>query len=45
MTTLLHRFEDQGDFGRKIQEAELDYLEGSEAARTAMAENYTGLPF
>jgi len=25
--------------------SELDYLEGSEAARTAMAENYTGLPF
>ena len=45
MTTLLHHFPDQGDFGRRIQAAELDYLAGSEAARTALAENYTGLPF
>jgi p-hydroxybenzoate 3-monooxygenase len=45
MTTLLHRFPDQGEFGLRLQEAELDYLAGSEAARTAMAENYVGLPF
>jgi p-hydroxybenzoate 3-monooxygenase len=44
MTTMLHRFPDQGDFGLRLQEAELDYLAGSEAARTAMAENYVGLP-
>jgi p-hydroxybenzoate 3-monooxygenase len=44
MTTLLHRFPDQGEFGLRLQEAELDYLAGSEAARTAMAENYVGLP-
>jgi len=45
MTTLLHRFPDTGDFGQKIQEAELDYLMHSRAASTAMAENYVGLPY
>lgn len=44
MTTLMHRFEDQGSFGQRVQEAELDYLASSPAAQTAMAENYTGLP-
>lgn len=29
----------------RLQLAELAYLEGSKAARTAMAENYVGLPF
>jgi p-hydroxybenzoate 3-monooxygenase len=45
MTNLLHRFPDQGDFGRRIQEAELDYLVSSTAASTSLAENYVGLPF
>ncbi len=45
MTTLLHRFPDNGEFGRRIQQAELDYLCGSSAAATALAENYVGLPF
>jgi p-hydroxybenzoate 3-monooxygenase len=46
MTTMMHRFPNAGDeFDRKIQEAELSYLETSTAARTAFAENYTGLPF
>jgi p-hydroxybenzoate 3-monooxygenase len=45
MTTMLHRFPDTGDFGQKIQEAELDYLTGSVAASTALAENYVGLPY
>ncbi len=44
MTTMLHRFPDTGDFGQRIQEAELDYLVGSRAAATALAENYVGLP-
>lgn len=44
MTSLLHHFPDNGDFGRRIQEAELDYLVGSHAASTALAENYVGLP-
>jgi p-hydroxybenzoate 3-monooxygenase len=44
-TTLMHRFPDTGDFGQRIQEAELGYLVGSRAASTALAENYVGLPF
>ncbi|MGH8945654.1 MAG: 4-hydroxybenzoate 3-monooxygenase [Acidimicrobiia bacterium] len=44
MTTLMHRFPDDGAFGLRVQEAELDYLESSVAAQTALAENYTGLP-
>jgi p-hydroxybenzoate 3-monooxygenase len=45
MTTLMHRFPDTGEFGQKIQEAELGYLVGSRAAATSLAENYVGLPF
>jgi len=45
MTTMMHRFPDTGEFGQKIQEAELDYLVGSKAASTALAENYVGLPY
>lgn len=45
MTTLLHKFPDDGGFGFKIQQAELDYLVSSTAAATSLAENYVGLPF
>jgi p-hydroxybenzoate 3-monooxygenase len=45
MTSLLHLFPENGAFGRKLQLAELDYVVGSEAAATALAENYVGLPF
>jgi p-hydroxybenzoate 3-monooxygenase len=45
MTSMLHKFPDQGEFGQRIQEAELDYLVGSKAASTSLAENYVGLPF
>ena len=45
MTSLLHKFPDIGPFGERIQLAELDYLVGSRAASTALAENYVGLPF
>lgn len=45
MTNLLHRFPDSGEFGHKVQEAELDYLAGSSAARAAFAENYVGLRY
>jgi p-hydroxybenzoate 3-monooxygenase len=44
LTTLMHRFPDSGEFGQKIQEAELDYLIGSRALATSLAENYVGLP-
>ncbi|MDB5555480.1 MAG: p-hydroxybenzoate 3-monooxygenase [Rhizobium sp.] len=45
MTQMLHKFPDNGDFGQRIQEAELDYLTTSHAAQEAMAENYVGLPY
>ena len=44
MTKLLHRFPEEGDFGRRMQVAELDYVVTSAAAQTALAENYVGLP-
>ena len=44
MTSLLHKFPDTGDFGQRIQRAELDYLVSSTAAMTTLAENYVGLP-
>jgi len=45
MTSMLHRFDDHTEFDRQVQLAELDYLTGSRAAMTALAENYVGLPF
>lgn len=45
MTSLLHRFPDTDDFGRRIQQTELDYFLGSEAGRKTIAENYVGLPY
>ena len=45
MTKLLHRFPEEGDFGRRMQLAELEYIAGSRAAQTALAENYVGLPY
>ena len=43
-TSLMHRFPETGEFGQKIQEAELGYLVDSRAASTSLAENYVGLP-
>ena len=40
---MLH-FPDAGSFGHKMQVAEMDYLFGSQAAMTVLAENYVGLP-
>ena len=45
MTMMMHKFPDQGAFGAKMQIAELDYLTSSQAAMTALAENYVGLPY
>lgn len=42
MTTLLHTFPETGDFGRRIQRADFDYLVASRIARQSLAENYTG---
>ncbi|MGX9429257.1 MULTISPECIES: 4-hydroxybenzoate 3-monooxygenase [Bradyrhizobium] len=44
MTSMLHKFPDQGEFGARIQLAELDYLVSSKAASTSLSENYVGLP-
>jgi p-hydroxybenzoate 3-monooxygenase len=43
-TSLTHKFSDD-PFAHRLQLAELDYLTGSAAALTSVAENYVGLPF
>ena len=45
MTSMLHKFPDEGEFGARIQIAELDYLVSSKAASASLSENYVGLPF
>ena len=45
MTSMMHKFPDQGEFGARIQLAELDYLVSSKAATASLSENYVGLPF
>jgi p-hydroxybenzoate 3-monooxygenase len=44
LTTLMHRFPEDGEFGRRMQVAELDYIASSRAAQMTIAENYIGLP-
>jgi len=43
-TSLLHRL-DGDPLSRRLQISEMDYLTGSEAGRTVLAENYVGLPY
>jgi p-hydroxybenzoate 3-monooxygenase len=45
MTLLLHHFPHEGAFDRRRQLAELEYVAGSRAASTSLAESYAGLPF
>ncbi len=45
MTSMLHKFPDEGEFATRIQLAELDYLVSSKAAMTSLSENYVGLPY
>ena len=45
LTTLLHRFPDQGEFDLKAQEQELSYLASSEHYMRSACEQYAGLPF
>jgi len=45
MTSLLHRFPDTDDFGRRIQLSEQDYFTSTRAGLTTIAENYVGLPY
>jgi p-hydroxybenzoate 3-monooxygenase len=42
MTSMLHRFDRSDAFQLKVQQAELDYVTGSRAASTTIAENYVG---
>lgn len=44
-TSLMHRFPGQSGFDLRMQRAELEFLRSSQAAQTAMAENYVGLPY
>jgi p-hydroxybenzoate 3-monooxygenase len=44
MTSTLHRFPEQSSFDRERQLADLDYLTGSRAAMTSLAEQYVGMP-
>ncbi|MFB4275391.1 4-hydroxybenzoate 3-monooxygenase [Nonomuraea sp. MTCD27] len=44
MTTLLHTFEEDDPYARRLQLSYLDYVTSSEAAATTLAENYVGLP-
>ncbi|MBL8671195.1 MAG: 4-hydroxybenzoate 3-monooxygenase [Alphaproteobacteria bacterium] len=44
MTGLLHKLHPPESFESRMQAAELDYLFSSQAAQTALAENYVGLP-
>lgn len=43
MTTLLHSFDSDDDYGRRLQLSYLDYVTSSEAAATTLAENYVGM--
>ncbi len=45
MTSMLHLFPESSPFDRRIQRSELEYLFSSQAAQTALAENYVGLPY
>jgi p-hydroxybenzoate 3-monooxygenase len=44
MTSMLHRFPGNDPFQLRVQQAELDYITGSRAGSTSLAENYVGLP-
>jgi p-hydroxybenzoate 3-monooxygenase len=43
MTSMLHRYPEHDDFGRRLQRSQLEYVCSSEAAAATLAENYVGL--
>ena len=45
MTSMLHRFPRDDVFQQRLQRSQLEYVVGSRAAATSLAENYVGLPF
>lgn len=44
MTSLLHKSDSENPFDSRRQRAELEYVTGSPAAMTSLAENYVGFP-
>lgn len=44
MTSMLHTFDDEDAFHRRLQLSQLRYTVSSTAAATSLAENYVGLP-
>ena len=45
MTSMLHNFGPAEAFQDRVHRAELEYVLGSRAAQTSLAENYVGLPY
>jgi p-hydroxybenzoate 3-monooxygenase len=45
MTSMLHPFPGDDDFGHRLQRSQLDYVVSSRAASTSLAENYVGMPW
>ncbi|GII63384.1 4-hydroxybenzoate 3-monooxygenase [Sphaerisporangium krabiense] len=45
MTTLLHTFDTDDPYARRLQTSHLEYVTSSEAAARTLAENYVGLPY
>jgi p-hydroxybenzoate 3-monooxygenase len=45
MTSMLHRFPGNDDFGHRLQRSQLNYVVSSRAASTSLAENYVGRPW
>ena len=42
---MMHQFPEHSGFEKRMQRAEFDYIQGSEAGQKTIAENYVGLPF
>ena len=45
MTNLMHRFPGQSGFARRMQQAEVAFLQENEHAQAVLAQNYVGLPY
>ena len=45
LTSMMHQFPEHSSFEKKMQRAEFDYIVGSQAGQTTIAENYVGLDF
>ena len=45
MTSMLHKFPDASEFDERRQLAELEFVTGTDAAASALAQTYVGMPF